>query len=132
MKEKRIVKRVRWFYYFLVKYRGRIYVGKRGPNDIWENLYQFILLEQSQELATGDLDKSKLLRLVLGNVLPQNVTISKIYKQQLTHQSVQGRFIQLSINKPLLLKGYKAVGEKELKKLPFPKFITAYLLENNL
>jgi A/G-specific adenine glycosylase len=60
------------------------------------------------------------------------VHISKVYKQQLTHQTIQGRFIQLKVKDPLTLKDYKAVTYKESTKLPFPKFITGYLAENEL
>jgi A/G-specific adenine glycosylase len=56
--------------------------------------------------------------------------ISKIYRQQLTNQTIEGRFFHLRTKKEAGLKGYKAVNFNELKKLPFPKFITAYLAEN--
>ena len=60
------------------------------------------------------------------------VHVSKMYKQQLTHQTIYGRFIQVKIKNALALKGYMAVTYTQLSRLPFPKLITAYLSENEL
>ena len=45
VKEKVIVRKNRWLYYLVVNYRNEFYVRKREEKDIWQNLYEFILLE---------------------------------------------------------------------------------------
>ena len=50
VKNVRITKRSRWFYYFVIDHNNRFYVRKRAAGDIWENLYEFVLWESPTEL----------------------------------------------------------------------------------
>ncbi|MCW3089258.1 MAG: mutY, partial [Ferruginibacter sp.] len=68
----------------------------------------------------------------MGNVPFQVESVSQVYKQLLTHQTIIGKFIHLQISAPLPLKGYKATSKKALQKLPFPKFISNYLKDKNV
>jgi len=56
--------------------------------------------------------------------------VSKIYRQQLTHQTIQGVFVHIKLKNEPQLKAYKTVTYNKLNKLPFPKLITGYLSEN--
>ncbi|MCW3092026.1 MAG: A/G-specific DNA-adenine glycosylase, partial [Ferruginibacter sp.] len=51
VKEKSIVKKTRWFYYLVINYKDYLYVQKRSAGDIWENLYEFILIERKEGVA---------------------------------------------------------------------------------
>lgn len=130
VKEQRLVKKDRWLYYFLVVYKKQVYIRKRGANDIWENLYEFILKEGKKEISLTDLKSKKLIQTLSENIVYTNIVVSKKYKQQLTHQNIHGRFILINAQKPLTIDEYKLVSFKQLKKMAFPKFITAYLAEN--
>ncbi len=124
LKEKRLLKKERWFYYFLVVYKNKVYVRKRTANDIWQNLYEFILHESNKEITVANLKSMKLLPV---NIVETEIVVSKKYKQQLTHQNIRGRCIKINIKNQLKIKGYKLVTFAQLKKLAFPKFITTYL-----
>ena len=128
----KLIKKNRWFYYLIVDYNGKVYVKKRGPKDIWENLYEFILLEDEKLLSLDQIKQHALFKTVVDKNSFEIIQVSKMYRQQLTHQTIHGRFIQLKVKQALPLKNYKAITYKELAKLPFPKFITAYLAENEL
>ena len=132
VKEGKLVKRTRWFYYLVAEHNGKIYVRKRGAKDIWENLNEFILLEEERSMTVAELQATPAFkRLVKGN----NITIishSKMYRQQLTHQTINGMFIRVKLKNALVLPGHKEVSFKALGKLPFPKLITGYLVENEL
>lgn len=130
VKNSRIKKRSRWFYYFIIVYNKRFFVRKRGAGDIWENLYEFVLLEAPQKMTVEKLKKTTVLRDLTNKYKMVNTGDSKSYKQQLTHQTIQGCFFHLRAKKKMSLNTYKTVTLKELKKLPFPKFITGYLSEN--
>jgi A/G-specific adenine glycosylase len=132
VKAGKLIKKSRWFYYLIIEYKGKIYVRKRGAKDIWENLYEFILIETEKLLSVENLKATEFLKIIAPKNKMDIVHVSKIYKQQLTHQTIQGRFIQVKVKSPLSLKDYKAVTYKESAKLPFPKFITGYLAENEL
>ena len=129
VKEKSITKKARWFYYLVVDFEGAVYVRKRDTKDIWENLYEFILIESNEPLALGNFQPVKTL---FSKTKFEVEHISGVYKQLLTHQTIRGQFIRLTIKEPLQLKDYKTVDEKALQKLPFPKFISNYLKDKNV
>ena len=130
VKEKSLIRKSRWFYYLIVEYKGQIYVRKRAPKDIWENLYDFILLETDVEHTVKKLKQTPLFKQIMTKNQPAITSVSRLYLQHLTHQTIQGQFIHIKIKEALQLQGYKAVSYKKLAKLPFPKFITRYLEEN--
>lgn len=132
VKTGKIIKKQRWFYYLVVSYNGKIYVRKRGPKEIWENLYEFVLLETDKQISFEEIRRSKFLKNISGRSETEILHVSKAYKQQLTHRTLQGSFIQINVKNEPALKDYKAVTYKELKRLAFPRFITAYLSENEL
>ncbi len=126
----KIIKKNRWFYYVVVEQKEKVYVRKRGAKDIWENLYEFILIEGVRSLSLEQIKQDPLFKAFKTKNIIEIMHDPKIHRQQLTHQTIQGQFIQVKIKDPLVLKDYKPVTYKDLAKLPFPKFITAYLAEN--
>jgi A/G-specific adenine glycosylase len=126
------IKKQRWFYYLVVGYQGKIYVRKRGAKEIWENLYEFVLLETPTVISFDELISSPFFKNIAGKNKKAILHVSEIYRQQLTHQTIQGNFIQLNVQTKPALKGYKAVTHTQFLKLPFPRLITAYLAENEL
>jgi A/G-specific adenine glycosylase len=132
VKEKKIIKKNRWLYYLIVEFKDRQYVRLRGPKDIWENLYEFVLIENDKALALEKFEElPKVKDLFIKNSF-EVIQISPLYKQQLTHQTIHGQFIKIKVSKPFSNKGYEAFSQAEIDKLPFPKFITAYLKDKNV
>jgi A/G-specific adenine glycosylase len=129
VKEKSITKTTRWFYYLVVEYNDKLYVRKRGGKDIWENLYEFILLETKSAIPLENFDFANDL---LGTNQFEVDHLSASYTQLLTHQTIKGQFLRIMVNAPVQLKGYKMVKKKALHKLPFPKFISNYLKDKNV
>ena len=111
----------------IAEYKGYQYVRMRGPNDIWENLYEFILIEEEGPLEIDKLFLSRKIKTLLGSVKTDVISVSEVYKQQLTHQTIYGQFILLKLHKPADLPGYKMLSKNETGHLPFPKFINQYL-----
>ena len=132
VKDGKMIRKTRWFNYLVVENDQKIYVRKRGAKDIWENLYEFILLESEKKLTAENIKKTALFKEVFKKNEVEVIRVSKIYRQHLTHQTIQGSFIQVKMKKALLPGSYKAVSFKKLAKLPFPKFITGYLAENDV
>ncbi len=130
VKEGKINIKSRWFYYILLEHNNKIYVRKRVANDIWENLYEFILLESEKLMTIEKIKESTLFKKIGFKNKLEVISISKLYRQQLTHQIIQGRFIHIKAKNALELKTYRSVTPKELSKLPFPRFITTYMAEN--
>ena len=132
VKEKSIVKKIRWFYYLIAEYKGRYYVRKRPAKDIWENLYEFILIENKNHQTIDEVLSSKTLLAITGKNKIELLSASGVYKQQLTHQTICGQFICIKLSKPLLSKGFELVDKKEMEQLPFPKFINYYLQDKTV
>lgn len=129
VKKTKIDRRSRWFSYLIIEHNSKFYVRKRKRKDIWENLYEFILLETPKKVTIEKLKSTSGYKEIADKNKLEIKTISKTYRQQLTHQSIQGRFFHFQAKSISGLKGYKAVNFNELKKLPFPKIISAYLAE---
>lgn len=134
VKEKSLEKKIRWFYYFIFTYNGLVFIRKRSTKDIWENLYEFVLKENDRPLPLHQPSSVQaLVANVLGNEHFKIQQVSAEYRQQLTHQTINGQFITATILSPSkYLNGYKTVGLNEMHKYPFPKFITTFLLEKSI
>jgi A/G-specific adenine glycosylase len=131
VKEKSIQKRQRWFYYFIAEVpAGKVYIRQRTEKDIWEGLYEFPLWETDEPVYGDALLRSDFARLFFGEKTLTVRHISKIYRQELSHQTIQGQFITISLKKTIpSLKDWVLVERKELTEYPFPKFINAWLLD---
>lgn len=132
VKEKSIVKKTRWFYYLIAGYKDQYYVRKRPAKDIWENLYEFILIENNQAIPVNELLVSKSFKAATGSCKTDVEAVSGIYKQQLTHQTIYGQFICIKLSRPLKAGGFELVDKKEIEQLPFPKFINHYLQDKTV
>ena len=133
VKEKKIVKKSRWLYYYIIIYKTRVYIRKRTARDIWQNLHEFLLVEKDHPLP----EKNLLLQPPVSQLLNQNeavvTQISKLYTQQLTHQTIHGQFIEIRVSRvPTLGTDFISVPYQELDNYAFPKFMVTYLQEKNV
>jgi len=120
----------RFFNYLLIHYQNTYYVHKRTNKDIWENLYEFILIETKQLI--NDKAVNEQIRHILN---PDDYTInfiSGVKVQKLTHQLISGRFIHIEVQKPVSYKDYFPADKSQLNLLPFPKFVASYLKDKNV
>ncbi len=128
VKEKRLIRKNRFFTCFIFMVKEEVLVRKRVEKDIWENLYEFYLYESDRELSWRPDAIKKWLYDQLGIDSYSVKRISGIYKQQLTHQNVQGKFITVKLKSvPSSLQHYVRVNKKDLSTVAFPKFINQYL-----
>lgn len=132
VKEKKIKTKNRWFYYIITNYKGQILVRKRGPKDIWESLYEFVLHESNLPMQPDELGELPVLKKLTGLQKPVIEGISDPVSQKLSHQIIYGQFIKVSLTKKITPEGYEWKPAKALKELPFPKIITSYLKDKNV
>ena len=127
VKEKTLLKKHRWFYYFIIQHNNNVLVEKRILKDIWENLYEFYLLESNEQINWEENSVKEWFsqQFVIDKV--EVISISSIQKQQLTHQLIKGQFINVIINCiPKQLMHYQWITQEQLVQLPFPKYINQY------
>lgn len=128
VKEKTLVKRTRWFNYFIIQLNGQVYIQQRNGKDIWTNLFEFILHETDGALLESDTEVKTHVQQLVGHSGFNINAVSKPYRQQLTHQTIIGQFINLELSKP---PGKPAspilVLKDKLSTFPFPKLINTYM-----
>jgi A/G-specific adenine glycosylase len=122
----------RFFNYLVVEYDQTFYINKRIEKDIWQNLYEFILIETNSLLnEKALLNNQQLLSLLKGHDFKVK-SFSQKTSQKLTHQLITAIFISIEIEKPIQAEKYFSANLNELKSLPFPKLIASYLAEKNV
>lgn len=125
VKSKKLKPRKRFFYYLVMTHEGKSAIRQRTGKDIWSQLYEFPLIETTEE--TGE-------KAVLKNWEEQGLlktryeilSISPSFKQQLTHQHITGKFILVKMLKPDVA-NLVWVSRQEMKKYAFPRIINSYL-----
>ncbi|MFT3748409.1 MAG: A/G-specific adenine glycosylase [Agriterribacter sp.] len=133
VKEKKIIKKSRWLYYIIITYKNSVYIRMRTGKDIWQNLNEFVLVEAESKLTNDDITRHEAIKHYIDKYKGKITGTSKHYVQQLTHQTIHGRFIELTVSRlPGLGKDFIAVLPKDLTLYAFPKFITTYLQEKNV
>ncbi len=127
VKEKKMQVRKRWFYYLVMEYEKELIIRQRTEKDIWQQLYEFPMIEMPGETHIKKIlvmaEKEKLL--MKGKYVA--VSISPMRMQQLSHQLIAAQFISIKLSgKPPLFKDWRWVSKGRLKVYAFPKIITQY------
>lgn len=131
VKEKSIQKKKRYMYYFFIETPDdKVYIRQRKEKDIWADLYELVLWETDKPQYGEEIVGSSFFGDLFGNIPLTVRHISNIYRQELTHQSIQGQFISVKLKKALgPVKDYIIVDKGNLSGFAFPKFINAWLLD---
>jgi A/G-specific adenine glycosylase len=134
VKSKSLVRRTRFFYYYIFSYEGGFYIRQRSDSDIWHSLYEWALVETEEAMKGEKKDLMHALRNAYGNRLKGNIiSVSDQYSQQLTHQKINGCFIHMELDHPLPEQlGFRFITRKQLGNFAFPRFITRYLEKHPL
>jgi len=126
VKAKKLTVKKRYFHYVLLIYNGRIWIRKRTAKDIWQNLYEPVLIESERPLDTQSLVAHEWFKSL---ELPANVVYEGSLTQRLTHQLIETRFFTLQMKEASVISGTQGewVSFNELKNYPFPKTLVSFL-----
>lgn len=128
VKGKKVKIKKRWFNYLLLQKGNRIAICKREQKDIWQDLYEFPLIETRAPASPALVLKKAAQVYGFEKKDMDRVSASGIISQQLSHQLISGRFIELRINKNIETPGnWLWVRKNELALYSFPRFIHQYL-----
>ena len=128
VKGKKVSIKKRWFNYVLLEYKEKLAIRQRREKDIWQNLFEFLLVESSKEFGEKEILKETKKKKWVGANSYEIEYVSPVFKQQLSHQLIKGRFTKLKLyGKPELPPDVVWVPKKELKKYAFPMFINQHL-----
>ncbi|HET9055836.1 MAG TPA: A/G-specific adenine glycosylase [Chitinophagaceae bacterium] len=127
VKKKSTKKKIRWFYFMVIHVGNKVYVRKRLAKDVWQNLFEYVGIEVSKEMDIPLFLKTKEFARIIGKGKGKIKVISKWYRQSLSHQTIYGRFIKITVDKPLAsLQDFLLVKTDNLKNLPFPRLINSW------
>lgn len=118
VKIKKQAARNRFFHYLIFNVEGNTYLQQRKGRDIWEELYQFPLIETESD---GPLDVS------LSAHLDRVVQISVPLTHLLSHQRITARFYHIV---PIDLKpetDWILIQNSAIQDFPIPRLIDKYL-----
>jgi len=135
VKKKAAAKRARFFAYAVFKHQNTVWLRRRSGKDIWQNLYEFPLLELPETPADTAAVPALLVRHFFPEGAPEGLelqAISKTYRQTLTHQVIQAVFFEFVMPGNLesidfqknRLSDYQQTDQFKLKKiLALPRII---------
>ena len=127
VKEKKLIKKMRWFTYFIFDVGGKTLVHQRVAKDIWQSLYEFYLIETD---ANPHWDNEKINTYLQNQFGVKDFIfryISPFLSQQLTHQTVKAQFISVQLPQiPSMLQHYEWMDKEQIAQLAFPKIINEY------
>ncbi len=133
VKAKRIKRRTRYFQYLVCKQNHYCLIHKRSEKDIWQDLYEFPLLETAGELNSwAELSQHSHWPAWLHEATPSRRVGPQ--KQDLSHQRIVATFWEFE-NTPWpqpLSNNFMAVELKNLRTFAFPKIIDWYLSDKTL
>lgn len=141
VKQKSGPSRNRYFNYLVVEDGDRLLMNKRGPRDIWENLYELPLIETNQPVLPGFLEENdrnsanstyrEFLEAV-GEYFGPQASLSYVdgpVKHVLSHQNLYVVFWSVTDYTPRFEKkvSWDYVDIKQLNNLAKPKLIFSFL-----
>lgn len=116
--------KTRHLYYLVIRKGVQLYLRKRPAGDIWNGLYDFLLLEENKSLPVQQLFKRH-------NINVRADRVSKEYKHILSHQKLVVRFIEVSLHttlqKQIRATVLRSYSKKQMEQLPKPVLISRYL-----
>ena len=90
----------RYFNYFFIEYQGNTYIQQRTAKDIWQNLYEFPLIESDSLLEISELLLDEDFLKLFGEI--EEVEIierSNSVKHILTHRIIFAQFVTIKISR---------------------------------
>lgn len=123
VKSKRVKVKNRFFHYVVLAHNGKVWIKKRGAGDIWENLYEPLLIEGEKELSQQKVGA----RLQKNNDIEGAITYEGELKQRLTHQLIKFQFYTCNVAQKPNMDGGVWVEKEALKTYSFPKTLVSFL-----
>jgi A/G-specific adenine glycosylase len=126
LKSKKTLVSQRFFNYLFIEYQGNTFLRKRVEKDVWQNLYEFPLIESDHLLSVSELFENQQFCQIFYGVNELSINnVSKPMKHVLTHRVIFAQFFSMEVPtlNPALV---------ELELVPFElidKFAVSRLME---
>lgn len=113
VKSKKTKVRNRYFHYLIYEQNGRTLIEQRTEKGIWQQLYQFPLIETEKAGIPSE---------------PENcISVSETVVHKLSHQHIHARFYTINAFPEKLEDRFVEIETKNIQDYPLPRIIDRYL-----
>ena len=129
VKTKKVKQRARYFNYIVIEGDRGCFYQKRSAKDIWQNMYEPLLIESNKHLGRNGILKSEEWLHVFGNQEDVKLVPSASLEHRLTHQTIKARFWKAQTNSCSMntKSPLEEFAQEDLKEIPIPRLIEKYL-----
>lgn len=119
----------RFFHYLFIKFQNKTYLQKREAKDVWQNLFEFPLIESDRLLSAYQLVEEDIFKSLFTNI--EKVEIYKIsnpMKHILSHRVIFAQFFSINIsNENELIKQLSQVQIKDIDRFAVSRLMDIFL-----
>lgn len=128
VKAGKTVVKPRYFNYLHIHCKGVSLLARRNAKDIWQNLYEYPLIETGEAVDFAELQKSPgYARLMEGVEGIQVLRMMEMPKHVLSHRIIYARFYELEVsNFAGGMQAYLQVSNEEIEKYAVSRLIELY------
>lgn len=123
VKSKKLIIKKRWLNYFIIQFGDEIAVRQRTLKDIWQQLYEYVLVETDRPHQEDEL--MMFFEKEFG-ITDYQLVSTIVKNQKLTHQSIQFSFYKIIVDARHDIPGYSWVKKKHLSGYAFPKTLQQF------
>ena len=118
----------RYFNFIVVRKAGALLMNKRGPNDIWQNLYEFPLFETEKPVLAEEFIQSGPIKEIFGAKVAIR-SVSDTVKHLLSHQRIHAQFIEIENfdDTGVSKQNWFYASADDLTRLAQPKLISDFM-----
>jgi len=134
VKSKKLKKITRYFHYLILNEGEQVWLKKRGAGDIWQNLYDFPLIEKEKTLAISELEQTDEWNAFFTQKSISIKKTSRPFVQVLTHRKIVAVFVEINVEADFdgTQHGFVQVHRDELGRYAFPRILNDYLKDDVL
>ncbi len=127
VKNKKIKVKSRYLNYFVLRFDNQLVLKERKEQDIWQNLFDFYLIESQNHLIENVEQFDDWLN-GLSAITTEIKQPAQTFTHILTHQKILASFWEIELSeKPILPDGYQFYSFSEIEILPKPNLLVKYL-----
>lgn len=127
VKAQKVKQKKRFLFYLILECKGQILIRQRTGKDIWQDLFEFVLIEKDEPLDPKEIRSPQFWDLPIPLKSWLLVHQSQPIVHQLSHQQLTAVFSVVRTNKKLNREGYTWVYKKQMHQFAFPRLITRFL-----
>ena len=119
----------RYFNYLFIEFQGYTFIQKRTAKDVWQNLYEFPLIETEQLLSSSELIENDYFKSLFDDVTETNILkTSNPMKHVLSHRVIYAQFISIRVsNLSKLLNQFNQIKINDLDDFAVSRLMELFL-----